>query len=776
MTLRQDPDPLRAASHRHMAAHLTAAFRAGAVDTRLRIDADGRVRVRESRDPLLLVGPSAALGRARLRLRATVNPGGASIALPPLDYASYTEPGAFLPLHRPAVAAATRTAAAFTVGLELVRVGEDGAETTVAPAELAGQLEIRLLEGITGRILYMLAAEKQRLRREARELADMRRLAFARDNAVDRLGAELGVPRLSDEIRFDPGTREIVTDVRRDAAGAVVGEPDREYRRRLSLYRRYLVPNRRALLGLLNGPGLDTDPNAGPLRGLGLVQRFRVVEEDNQFSVAMHLVASPAGALREGFLSQVRRVHLMQPASDVPDHRFLPTGRRARENELRRRLRESFGFAADAAVAPALAVTLDRVARCRAALGVTRQIPVLRAQDPERGSRYELGLGADLQPQTAAELNRMAERLGQPGRPPEPDAEVEALLQAMAPAGADDDPEGRWLLAPCGLRTVHRLSGSRIYVSHLPTSGMVVSGPSTADPGTPARLEVLLQAPGDPGTNAVLLSGIEAAAAAWAALGRPAWTLLPGPQAQDRWDASVPTPAEASRVFRAAGLTPFENPGTVVERLKKLPEELLATLRLAGAQAAQIRAGAPAAAAQLAELVDLFRRHGLVALMPLVTQANQVLLVGSVVGLPEVGNNLTERRTTGFRWYVVPIQGKGGRIKPVGSRSVFVPDGPGLSAVVVIGYARRGATDPYEFRVELPAEARLSLPQYEFLMNLLDQAHPMGVEINTFSLRQRHVDLDGDGVAEALPPAIARTFRQFRRRRHRGEVGVPIEG
>jgi len=60
-------------------------------------------------------------------------------------------------------------------------------------------------------------------------------------------------------------------------------------------------------------------------------------------------------------------------------------------------------------------------------------------------------------------------------------------------------------------------------------------------------------------------------------------------------------------------------------------------------------------------------------------------------------------------------------------------------------------------------------------MNLLNQAHPIGVEVNTFSIRQRHVDLDGDGVAEPLPPAIARTFRQFRRRRHRGEVGVPIE-
>jgi hypothetical protein len=56
-------------------------------------------------------------------------------------------------------------------------------------------------------------------------------------------------------------------------------------------------------------------------------------------------------------------------------------------------------------------------------------------------------------------------------------------------------------------------------------------------------------------------------------------------------------------------------------------------------------------------------------------------------------------------------------------------------------------------------------------MNLLDQATPAGVQTNTFRLRHGHVDLDGDGVPEALSPSAARTFRQFRLRSGPGHFG-----
>ncbi len=69
----------------------------------------------------------------------------------------------------------------------------------------------------------------------------------------------------------------------------------------------------------------------------------------------------------------------------------------------------------------------------------------------------------------------------------------------------------------------------------------------------------------------------------------------------------------------------------------------------------------------------------------------------------------------------------------------------------------------------------LTLGQYEFLMNLVQRANPIGVEINTFAIRRRHVDLDGDGVANPLNPSAARTFRSFHRPRHAGSPAVPLQ-
>jgi hypothetical protein len=151
-----------------------------------------------------------------------------------------------------------------------------------------------------------------------------------------------------------------------------------------------------------------------------------------------------------------------------------------------------------------------------------------------------------------------------------------------------------------------------------------------------------------------------------------------------------------------------------------------------------------------------------------------VLVVG-VLGLPEVGLNLSERRASGFRWYVVTLQGSDlVHLRSVGSRSFITPRADGLHAMVAVGYARRGLTDPYEYRVELPDGALLDVEQYEFLMNALDSAFPIGVEINTFSVRRDRVDLDGDGRADPLPPSIFRTYRRFVHRRHAGEAAVTV--
>jgi hypothetical protein len=109
-------------------------------------------------------------------------------------------------------------------------------------------------------------------------------------------------------------------------------------------------------------------------------------------------------------------------------------------------------------------------------------------------------------------------------------------------------------------------------------------------------------------------------------------------------------------------------------------------------------------------------------------------------------------------------------IGPTGSRTQLTPGSPGLLAVIAVGYTHQGLTDPYQFRVQLPDKAVLTLQQYEFLMNMLQHLHPLGIEVDTFAIRQNHVDLDGDGNPEPLQTNVSKTYRQFRRSRYQGEA------
>ncbi len=193
MAIAIDPDQRRSASHSHMIDHLIGPFAAGAVDSPVEVDAAGRAVIEwRAHEPLLLVAPAAPLAEHGLRLRATLDPDGAGTILPDVVFASYTEGGAFLPLHRPPIDEGTRIAQPFVVALALADVAPDGAEMPVPPAEIAGRLLVHLLEGVMGRLIYALGAEKARLRRQGRELAAMRLLRFARDAALDRVPAPAG--------------------------------------------------------------------------------------------------------------------------------------------------------------------------------------------------------------------------------------------------------------------------------------------------------------------------------------------------------------------------------------------------------------------------------------------------------------------------------------------------------------------------------------------------------------------------------------------------------
>ena len=1060
-----DVDRHGAASHRNMAEHLTGPLQAGAVESPLAPNASGVLTVTwATRHPVLLAAPAAALGSDGLRLTVTL-PAGDDVDL---VFAPYTERGAFLPVYLPPVDPAG-IATGFSVSLVLRIAAPDGAETLVAVAGIGGVIELRLVEGLLGRLSYVLGAEKARLRRGALELLATRQLDAARDHALDRFGADLGVPRFAETLAFAGG--EVVTNVRR--------EPDDEFRRRLSVYRPWLLPTPRTLLSLLNGPGNPGDPNAGLLAGLGLADRFTLSEDDNDFAVAIKIVGVEDPVFRTNFLEFVRNTYLVWPRTDAASNaahnaRFRFDGKVNQDAALRKGLRDHFDLPTGSprvALAPQLASALVRVGRCRAALGETTKWAVLRGQDSAGGSRYELGLGADLQPLAAAELNRL--RTAHAGRTTDPDPELEALLASMTPATAAADPQGRWLLEPCGLKTVHRVDSNTLYVSHLPIFGLVITGPNDLAPGgwaeilsgsfeagsrddlllyertsgngeflrnagsgsfprlrlqtgwrttwtqivpgnfggtaftdllfyerasgtaavyttdgtggivglrghtgwrrtwsrivpgnfgrsaftdllfydrsqgeveiyttdgagniaflarhrnwrktwthlVPARLggpgsftdviayerasgdlhlfrsdghgglrplrrvesfrpgfthlvpgtfgllgydrkagvgefytfnsrgrprlvrrhegwrktwtqivagdfggssstdllfydraagaaevystdsaggiaplgsytgwrratgagyEAHLHAQGDPGSNAVLLTAVQAADAAWQAAPHngPAWTQLTDAQASAAWATAVVPATLARAVFQAAGLPVVADVARAAQQLGRIPPELIETVRLAPSQAAAILGGSSAAATQLAALVGVLRSSSIASALPLVTSSGEVLVVLGVIGLPEAGLNLSDRRSSGFRWYAVPIQGTGAAVSTLGSRTLLTPADAGVYALVVLGYARAGKTDPYEFRVELPDGVTLSLLQYEFLMNILDHAYPAGVEVNTFAIRKGHVDLDGDGDADALAPAVSRTYRTFRRRRHRGEIGATLD-
>jgi hypothetical protein len=285
-------------------------------------------------------------------------------------------------------------------------------------------------------------------------------------------------------------------------------------------------------------------------------------------------------------------------------------------------------------------------------------------------------------------------------------------------------------------------------------------------------------APGDPGTNPVLTDGLTNALAAWTGLGETAWTVLTRSQTELVWQQAAPhaTSDPPLVAFAKAGLPAVADPQALVPKLQLIEPEQVAAIQLAPAHAAAIVANNAPAEGILRGIAGLLANERLTSLLPLVTTpGNDVVLLVSTEPLPAAGTNLFESPSTGFRWYVVPIEGAPGAVRASGAKTEYAPAEAGLSALVSVGYARRDGTEPYEFRVELPAGGLLTFEQYEWLMNLLGHAYPAGVRVNTWSIRQQHVDLKIDQTTAPLDPTISRTFRAFRRIRQRGLSSVTLE-
>lgn len=731
-------DEAAGAPHRVMAEHLPGPLRAAVHDEPLPLTAagdrlTGRIPAGPGR-PLLLLGPARDLGADGLRLTVTV----AGTALPPLHFGPYTEAGALRPLPgTPAPGAEYELRAEWLA--DRVR--------PLSATEAADLLCARRLEGTTARLLYVLGAPKAEVRRTARELAASRTVGGARLAALDELGAEVGAPRFAEQLTVRPDGVEV----------RPAHEPDEEYRARLDVLRQWAVPSPEGLPRLLDG---------GPLARFGITAPFSVEDSANGLAMAFRVLAPGGDAERLAVLDRVRAVHLLWPTADGdPVHaaRPLSAGRRARDEALRAALRAGWTFAEQAAVRPALArglaAALARLAACRAALGAAGPGTVLRAQDPAGGSRYELGIGADLRPATPAELAALAARARTPG--PVADPEIRALLAELRPpADPADDPDGRWLLAPCGLATVHRAADDRLFVSHLPVHGMAVDGPAEA---LRARYAARL----DERTHAVLGDGLAAVLRAWTPYGAQVRVLADRTAAVQRLRAEaqvLPAGDPASAAFRAAGLPAVSDPRQAVDQLPALPSELWTVVTLPGQLGLDLLARQSEAVGQVRRLVGLLRDQWLVSVLPVVLapagKPREVALVLGAAPLPQVGTNLNRRRAVGFRWQAVPLRGSLTLSAATGPGTAARTTDGGVGVVVAIGYARRRRTDPYEFSVDLPG-GTLDHRQYEALMNLLDRVHPAGIAVDTSPIRRGRVVLAGTEPTP-LSPEQSRLYRDYR--------------
>jgi hypothetical protein len=786
-----DVDPQRGASHRNMAEHLAGPFRDGAVETPLaiaRVNGAWTARVDwVSRRPLLLVELRVALAEVGRAVALNILPDGQTPPPPPppvlglasgrtgltpfgdlgarlgadfvagtvaatasLWFAPFSESGTVLPGWPPDAPGETAPPFTITIG-DLV----DGASVN----EVLG---LRLVEGNLGRLLYLIGAEKARLRRQARELHELRQLRFSFDetspdhrrmgHALDRLGAGLGVPRLTDRLSWDAATQNVTSET------AI--ETNEAYRQRLALYRPFLRPTPGRVQRLLReGAGADL---------------ATVAESNTEHAIAVRLVSSPDGAPRLAFLDWVRAFHLLEPGQPVPASRLLPNATRIEQNAALTRVAAAFQFPAGARVAPLLVELLDLVGRCRTALGVTRRWQVVRAQDNNGGSRFELGLGVELEVPPAAELDLLAQNLAQQQIAAGADVETKALLGVLTGASSAADPLGRWLLAGCGARTVHA-TATGIYVSHASMFGAVL-----ATGGQANTFEARFEAAGDPGQNAVLWYGLRDAAVDAASHGIPAWTELSATAATTARDGAVVASPSIQTQFGAIRLTTPVNAAALartIAALKLVPAELMTTLKLDAGFASALLAGDVAAWAKLQQLVKYFTARELGSVLPLVT-SNSVLLVVGAQALPGA-SVLVHTERLAFRWYAVPITGTAGVLSSTtGPRNTYTPrsGAPSLVALVAVSLARSDREDPrdrippYAARIQLPPGELIDLATYERLMNVLERVVPIGVVLDTRELRETNVDPGQIRRAVPLIGRLARSFRTFQLDRRFGVV------
>lgn len=734
---------------------MTGPLTAGAQTDVLPVTPQGRVTLPAGLwEPLLLVGPRADVMASEIVVTATVD----AKTLPPVRFAPWTERGAALPLLRPALAVGQRSTLAATEVTLAVTVGGE-----VLPAgQVAAAVEVTLLSGAFGRLYYLMQAETPRLRRLIRQIASARALNDADAAAgamLDRIGQELAVPRQSDHITTVNG--QIVTEEAREA--------DASYRRRLAIYRPFLMPTRGHLKARLN----EGQPAGNP--------RFLIDEADNPFSIALRLVSvagtqAAATVQRHNYLRFLRETVLVDPGVDVPASRRLPQSRRAQQQATRLRLRSFLSFAGPSrALAPALAAAFDRAALIAAELGTGLKLEVLRAQEDDGGSRWELGLAAEIRLPASADIEALAQKLRttDPSDLSGPAAQsLWASLHATLPAPGAASLE--WLMRGCGMRTLHPLAADRMMVSHFSTAGLVIDGPSDLDAvaAQGASFTAALRAPNDASANAALAHALAGGAAGWPA-GGPPWTVLAGATLTAAIAGLALPPSGLTNRLRVLGLPAGFSADHFRQALASYPPALFAVLELTAPVSAALLAGTAVAWDDFAAVIEQLAQSGAASAALMLGPDNRLHLVVSSAALPILTTNLAARRTAGFVWRALPVTEGTRTIRGAGSRGLW-QSGPGIGAVAVVGYARQGLTDPFEYRVTAAEGSTLDIAEYEYLMNALRHMTPAGVQANTWDIRRRNVVLDPARGPEPLPVSLTRAFRPFRRPRFSGAEAPPV--
>lgn len=718
-----------------------------------------------TREPILLVSLKRPLADEAVIVQGTVD----GRAVPRVIFAPYSHSGSHLLIFRPELPPDGHTAGPFGVRCQVFVVSGDEAFTDspsvgapLSNAEAAKLVEGVVLEGILGRLLYLATMETMRILRQGREIQAMRYLDLARRRALDDLGADFGVPRFTD-----------------------IDEDDDHYRARLRIYSSWRLPTPAGFRDGLNGPGDTNEPNRGLPAGVGVHSRFEVVEDINELAISFRVVGlGPEGnTLHRHFQQALQNIYLTD--IDSPPSDALPSRRRLRWKEIQTTLRDELTRNVPPSqptprwLAPQTALALSRAVRLMRRLGHSAQIRLDKAYDPRGGSRYELGLGCSLRRLTSGQLDGLA---GVVATVAAGSDEIAQTAAGLTPRPSDADPLGRWLFEGCGFRTVHPVPGNRIYLSPLPSYGLWIDGPSSIQLHQQGEYRCRYESgDGIAGRHLRAQEALEE-------LGRSG-APIPAALSPADLNALLSTLESAGDVDPPSPFSPLVSMGLVTRSVGAYAQILTSSINLdevVGFTFSSLDLADMAPAGNLEEAmaarVEALFDAGFYSVRGLWDAANdRLLLLAAVSQLPGASSRPGEPPPASFRWYTTEIpkaepdmteptrlvQRYGGRIRVEAKRS-------GLILLAVIAYARRGLADPYEVQIKLPdAPERplLNADQYEYLMNLLGFSHPIGIEINTFDIRRRHVDIDGDGEPEWLTSRASRTYHLYRQRRPFGFPG-----